>query len=140
MTTPVTRDEFEDYRKAHHDAMNTLAKTSESMNLKVDRIYDMLAGTFERPGLVHRLSAVEAAQAKLERVTPEEQRALWWRERATKVVDAVIVLLVVSVLVLAAKAFILDTVKDLSAVHAPKGTMIPVERDPTIRIAFTQEH
>ena len=140
MSDAVTRDEFDAYRKDHHDAMNTLAKNSESMNIKVDRIYDMLAGTFERPGMVHRLAAVEAAQAKLERVTPEEQRALWWKERATKVVDAVIVLLVVSVLVLAAKAFILDTVKDLSSVHAPRGTMIPVERDPSVRLAFTQEN
>ena len=139
MTNPVSREEFDEYRENHHTSMNTLAKTSEAMNIKVDRIYDMLAGTFERPGLVHRLASVEARQEAHEKVSPEEQRSLWWRERATKVVDAVIVLLVVSILVLAAKAFILDTVKDLSAVQAPKGTMIPVERDPTIRIAFTQE-
>ena len=142
MTTPafVTRDDFDEYRKAHHDAMNTLAKTSESMNLKVDRIYDMLAGTFERPGMVHRLADVEAAQVRHERITPEEQRALWWKERATKVVDAVAMLLVISILVLAAKAFILDTVRDLATVQSPRGTMIPVERDPTTRIAFIQEN
>lgn len=140
MTNPVSREEFDEYRENHHTSMNTLAKTSEAMNLKMDRIYDMLAGTFERPGMVHRLAAVEAAQAKHERVTPEEQRALWWKERGTKVVDAVVTLLVIGILVMAAKAFIIDTVKDLSAVQSPKGTMIPVERDPTTRLAFTQEH
>lgn len=140
MTTPVTREEFDEYRENHHAAMNTLAKTSEAMSIKMDRIYDMLAGTFERPGMVHRLAAVEAAQVKHERVTPEEQRALWWKERGTKVVDAVVTLLVIGILVMAAKAFIIDTVKDLSAVQSPKGTMIPVERDPTTRLAFTQEY
>lgn len=140
MTNPVTREEFDEYRENHHAAMNTLAKTSEAMSLKVDRIYDMLAGTFERPGMVHRLAAVEAGLANHVKVTPEEQRALWWKERGTKVVDAVVTLLVIGILVMAAKAFIVDTVKDLSSVQSPKGTMIPVERDPTTRLAFTQEH
>jgi hypothetical protein len=144
MTAPVTRQEFDDYREDHHAAMNTLAKTSEAMNLKVDRIYDMLAGTFERPGLVHRLATVETAQAKAERVTPEEQRALWWRERKTKIVDAVLVTIVVGglsgLLLLGVRGFIRDAVKDMTAVQSPRGTMIPVERDPTTRLAFTQEH
>ena len=139
MTAEVSRDEFEDYRKAHHEQMGTLTRLLGEIQIKSTQTYDMLAGTFERPGMVHRLAAVEAAQAKLERVTPEEQRALWWKERGTKVIDAVVTLLVIGILVMAAKAFIIDTVKDLSAVHAPQGTMIPVERDPSTRFALNQE-
>ena len=74
---------------------------------------------------------------------PEDERASagsWISQRRDKVVDALLVGAVLTLFVLGIKAFIRDAVKDLSSVQSPKGTMIPVERDPTTRLAFTQEY
>lgn len=134
----------------HHAAIQQITQVMGQTQLDVKqtqgdvkRILDLLGGTIDgKPGMVHRLAAVEAAQAKMERVTPEEQRALWWRERKTKIVDVILVTIVVGglsgLLLLGVRGFIRDAVKDLSVV-SPRNSArtIDGQRDPLARYAST---
>lgn len=130
MTTPVTREEFDEYRKAHHDSLNVVTRALGDIQCTQSKIVALLSGNMEgKPGLTHRVDTLERAAS-----------GSWLSQRRDKVVDALLVGAVLTLFVLGIKAFIRDAVKDLSAVQSPKGTMIPVERDPTTRLAFTQEH
>lgn len=137
MTAEVSRDEFENYRKAHHEAMGVVTKALHDNAMKLDAVLLALRGDESgKMGISQRVGLLEGIVSRLE----ARGWNRWWIELLGKCAHTVIVGLVAGILILAAKGFILDTVKDLSAVHAPRGTMIPVERDPSIRLAFTQEH
>lgn len=130
MTAPVSREEFDDYRKVHHDSINVVTRALGDIQCTQSQIVALLSGNMEgKPGLTHRVDTLERASA-----------GSWLSQRRDKVVDALLVGAVLTLFVLGIKAFIRDAVKDLSAVQSPKGTMIPVERDPTTRLAFTQEY
>ncbi len=130
MTAPVTRQEFDDYRKAHHDSLNVVTRALGDIQCTQSQIVALLSGNMDgKPGLTHRVETLERASA-----------GSWLSQRRDKVVDALLVGAVLTLFVLGIKAFIRDAVQDLSAVQAPRGTMIPVERDPSTRLAFTQEH
>lgn len=129
MTAEVTRDEFNEYRKAHHDSMNVVTRSLGEIQSTQSQIVALLTGSMEgRPGLTHRVDILERAAA-----------GSWLSQRRDKVVDALLIGCVLTLFALGIKAFIRDAVNDLSSVHTPRGTMIPVERDPSTRFAFTQE-
>jgi hypothetical protein len=86
------RDEFQRQAARHHQAMNDISKTMGGMQVSIETILGHLVGTFSTPGIAHRLTSLEA-----------KQRTSWWSERGTKVVDALILGIVVSGLVLLLK-------------------------------------
>lgn len=137
MEGAVSRDEFDKYRKAHHDAMNTvttqLFKVIEAQDKSSqiqERILALLSGSMDgSPGLTHRVATLEKASS-----------GSWLSQRRDRVVDALLVGSVLTLFALGIKAFIRDAVRDISAVQSPRGTMIPVERDPSTRLALNQEY
>lgn len=136
MTAEVSRTEFDAYRKQHHESMNVVTRALGENAQKLDAVLLALRGDESgKMGISQRVGILEGLVARLE----SRGWTRWWIDLLGKTAHTVIVGLLVSILVLAAKGFILDTVKDLSSVHVPKGSMIPVERDPSTRLAFTQE-
>lgn len=92
----------------HHKALSNIEGRFHSIDIKIDEVLSSLVGTFHAPGLVHRVSAIETAQ----KVSIENARKLWWMERATKIVDALLVALVILILAAGAKTVIRDVVKE----------------------------
>lgn len=90
----------------HHTAMANLGTVLASIQNDQRKTYELLAGSFDRPGLVHRMASMEAWR--------QDSPKRWAMERGTRVVDAILVAVVLTLGALAIRAFIVDAVRNIS--------------------------
>lgn len=86
----------------HHDALTRITEVTTSIQVSNRMILDNLVGTLDKPGLVHRVAALEA-----------RGRVAWWSERGTKLVDALLGFLVAGVLFLLLSMGFRATIRDI---------------------------
>lgn len=98
----ATRADLESQSKRHHDALQRITEVMGAIQRDQKATLDHLVGTFERPGLVHRVSALEA-----------KGRVAWWSERGTKLVDVLAAALVVGVFLLLLKVGFQGAIRDI---------------------------
>ncbi len=121
----ATRDELLAQGDRHHKAMNDISKVMGGMQVTLETLKDHLVGTLDKPGLAHRVTSLEARQC-----------VSWWSERGTKVVDALILGIIVSGLIVllkfgfqaAIRQEIRETREDLSMALEPRRK---APKDPT---------
>ena len=73
-----------------------------AMHVTLETLKDHLVGTLEKPGLAHRVTALES-----------KGRVSWWTERGTKLVDVLAAALVVGVLLLLLKIGFQGAIRDI---------------------------
>lgn len=95
-----------DQSERHHKAMADIGTVLASIQADQRKTYELLAGSFERPGLVHRIASMEAWR--------QDSPKRWAMERGTRVVDAILVAVVLTLGALAIRAFIVDAVRQIS--------------------------
>lgn len=98
----ATRADMESQSKRHHDALQRITEVMGAIQRDQKATLDHLVGTFEKPGLVHRVSALEA-----------KGRVAWWSERGTKLVDVLAAALVVGVFLLLLKVGFQGAIRDI---------------------------
>lgn len=111
---------MQEQSERHHKAMHDLGVVLGSIQNDQRKTYELLAGSFERPGLVHRMASMEAWR--------QDSPKRWVMERGTRVVDALIVAGVLTIIALGIRAFIFQAVQNSGA--------LPYQRD---RVALNQE-
>lgn len=99
---PVSKADFEVYRQMHHSALGDITRVTAGMQATLETISNHLVGTLDKPGLAHRVAALECSV-----------RGTWWRERGTKVVDALILAIVVVGLVFLLKVGFQAAIRDI---------------------------
>lgn len=119
----ATKQDLESQSNRHHEALNRITATTAGMQATMETIKDLLVGSFERPGLGYRLTALEA-RAKVN----------FWQDVGMAAARAVAVFLVVVVLFgiisMGFRATIKDMIKDTAndvtmARKAPKDPSCP---------------
>ena len=98
----ATKADLKAQSDRHHDALTRITEVLGGIQRDQKTTLDHLVGTFERPGLVHRVSALEA-----------KGRVAWWSERGTKLVDVLAAALVVGVFLLLLKVGFQGAIKDI---------------------------
>ncbi len=88
----ATKEDLQAQADRYHRGQNDIARSMGAMQVTLETLKDHLVGTLDKPGLAHRVSALES-----------KSRVAWWSERGTKVVDALILGIVVSGLVILLK-------------------------------------
>lgn len=119
MPDPDIMETLRDQSDRHHQAMNALSVTLGTIQNDQRKTYELLAGSFDRPGLVHRMASMESWR--------QDSPKRWALERGTRIVDAILVAVVLTLGALAIRAFIFQAVQSGSA---------PYQRD---RVALNQE-
>lgn len=97
-------DMVREQSERHHKAMHDLGVVLGSIQNDQRRTYELLAGSFDRPGLVHRMATMEAWR--------QDSPKRWALERGTRIVDAVLVAIVLTLGALAIRAFIFQAVRN----------------------------
>lgn len=81
-------DEIRAQSRRHHDALTRITEVTSAIQTTQNTILGHLVGTFDKPGLAHRVAALES-----------RGRVDWWKERGTKLVDLLLGAAFVGVLV-----------------------------------------
>ena len=98
----ATKEDLQAQADRYHRGQNDIARSMGAMQVTLETLKDHLVGTLDKPGLAHRVSALES-----------KSRVAWWNERGTKLVDALIGFLVAGVLFLLLSMGFRATIRDI---------------------------
>lgn len=98
----ATKEDLQAQADRYHRGQNDIARSMGAMQVTLETLKDHLVGTLDKPGLAHRVSALES-----------KSRVAWWNERGTKLVDALLGFLVAGVLFLLLSMGFRATIRDI---------------------------